>query len=371
MNYISTLNFIKNFYEINNHGRISFCLNNIRWMSAFFVLIGHVRNTIFQSYNTLDNHGIVLSIFYAITNIQNEAVICFFVVSGLLVGGKLANYRIQRNIPLNRFAIDRLVRLYIVLIPAISLTFLISTTGACGGSAPKDWVGALFFLQHILVPVLPCNKPLWSLSNEFWYYLMATVFFISTANRKFIYILILVVLFVVSYDSFNSQSVILYIPIWAIGILTLFLKPLARIRFSFIMLFLAIALSRSHIIEKYYFINDLFIAITLGIFISSNFSGHDGHRVESISPKIDKVSALLANFSFSLYVTHWPIMMLLIKILFNGEQIAPLNPNDRWSYLYFFTIVFSCILFSYIFSIFTEANTIRIRQFLYKRLLCR
>jgi peptidoglycan/LPS O-acetylase OafA/YrhL len=92
------------------------------------------------------------------------------------------------------YLIKRLVRLWIVLVPAIFIVILIDTIGfqflAQAGSiysapAGQQYLKAEFFdqghdiliilgnfLQNIFVPTIGTNIPLWSLSYEFWYYLL-------------------------------------------------------------------------------------------------------------------------------------------------------------------------------------------------------
>jgi peptidoglycan/LPS O-acetylase OafA/YrhL len=89
--------------------------------------------------------------------------------------------------------VNRFSRLYLVLLPALLLTAIldyfayrqpgghtyfdlpITHFNACPLSG-RDSVGVFFgnalFLQNIVVPTFGSNSPLWSLANEFWYYLL-------------------------------------------------------------------------------------------------------------------------------------------------------------------------------------------------------
>jgi peptidoglycan/LPS O-acetylase OafA/YrhL len=103
-----------------------------------------------------------------------------------------------------------------VLVPALVLGVLwdrsgielVGSGGIYSGSVPNASIlstvlpslrwpvffGNLFFLQTIAVPSLGSNGPLWSLSNEFWYYIMFPLGLLAlwpgrTAGRRWLYLL--------------------------------------------------------------------------------------------------------------------------------------------------------------------------------------
>jgi len=102
----------------------------------------------------------------------------------------------------------RITRLWIVLIPALLLTLGLDTAGQIMGgrlgydgsfyqfinSGPnpaspanlsiRTLVANIFFLQTILAPVLGSNGPLWSLANEFWYYIMFPLIFVGVFGNS-------------------------------------------------------------------------------------------------------------------------------------------------------------------------------------------
>ena len=73
--------------ELKNPTLISF-LDLSRWLAAAIVFISHLRNPLFVSYGDInpDNLNIFIQAWYFITGWEGEAVIIFFVLSGLLVG---------------------------------------------------------------------------------------------------------------------------------------------------------------------------------------------------------------------------------------------------------------------------------------------
>jgi peptidoglycan/LPS O-acetylase OafA/YrhL len=170
-------------------------LDLVRGVSAMIVLLAHVRGFVLVDYGEVEGAGAFTRAFYFATGVHHEAVMVFFVLSGYFVGGSvLESLREGRFRPAN-YALARLSRLWVVLIPALLLTLgmdfagmrlnpgayvgayreaFMSGPGAVGGSdlSGVAFVGNLLFLQTVEVPVYGSNGPLWSLANEFWYYVL-------------------------------------------------------------------------------------------------------------------------------------------------------------------------------------------------------
>jgi peptidoglycan/LPS O-acetylase OafA/YrhL len=175
------------------HDRKFFWLDVIRGLSAVAVCAGHLRAMMFVDYAELKAPSLLHKIFYAMTGLGHQAVMVFFVLSGFFVGGSVL--RKGPNFEWIDYAIARLSRLWIVLIPALIVTFVIDrfissiAPDVLAGSYYSIWssgpfiskdhsttlltfLGNVFFLQNILTPVFGTNTPLWSLANEFWYYVI-------------------------------------------------------------------------------------------------------------------------------------------------------------------------------------------------------
>ena len=150
---------------------------------------------IFVHYCDLQKNGLLTKIFYFATGLGHQAVMVFFVLSGYFVGGSVLSGLRKGSFTWRGYATSRLTRLWMVLVPALLLTLGIDLTGThwnpdayagglhaffLSGPLPGDptvWdartlLGNLFFLQTVTVPVFGSNGPLWSLANEFWYYLL-------------------------------------------------------------------------------------------------------------------------------------------------------------------------------------------------------
>ena len=114
-----------------------------------------------------------------------------FLLSGLSRGSVLRSFSLNRWSWRN-YLLNRLTRLYVVLIPALLFGGLLDVAGIhpfgpggiySGQTGTHELtfavlnrlsvpilVGNYAFLQGIYVPTFGSNGPQWSLANEFWYY---------------------------------------------------------------------------------------------------------------------------------------------------------------------------------------------------------
>jgi len=159
-------------------------LDTARWVSAFIVAIGHALSLV--------NNGTEgASILVKISDMRGPAVTVFFVLSGYLVGGKVA--RDFSKFRWGRYASARFARIYIVLLPAILLTVSIDGAayfsdptnpifagvwqGGALGSEPIasrytlfNWLGTLLSMEPLFGRPLGSAGSLWSLGYEWMFY---------------------------------------------------------------------------------------------------------------------------------------------------------------------------------------------------------
>ena len=109
---------------MNSGDRLAW-LDFARGIAALTVCMGHVRSALFMDYVDLPDAGLATSLFYAWTGLGREAVMVFFVLSGFLVGG--AVMRAGPAFDWRTYAIARLSRLWVVLVPALLLTAALDT----------------------------------------------------------------------------------------------------------------------------------------------------------------------------------------------------------------------------------------------------
>lgn len=172
-------------------------LDILRFGAALLVLFEHARAAIFIPYEAVEQHRLLLAPFYALTSMGHEAVMIFFALSGYLVGGHVIARMQEGRWSTLDYVLRRMTRLWIVLMLALLLTFLVDQLSVSMGNGslyngtylgqlvpslptsaePASYslstlLGNVFFLQTIFVPVYGSNGPLWSLAYEFWYYVL-------------------------------------------------------------------------------------------------------------------------------------------------------------------------------------------------------
>lgn len=164
-----------------------------RGIASILVFLGHLRSFTFVDYPQNPSLDPLAKAFYFFTGFGHQAVIVFFVLSGFFIIRS-----IHESVQTGAwnpwiYLFNRLNRLWIVLIPALLFTLFWDTLGlhffadaegysgkieTLPGVDPKNklslstFIGNVFFLQNILVTTYGSNSPLWSLANEFWYYIL-------------------------------------------------------------------------------------------------------------------------------------------------------------------------------------------------------
>lgn len=96
----------------------------LRGLAAFGVMTFHVRTFVLADYNVLHNPSILTLLMYLITSRGYQFVIIFFVLSGFAIGSSVTRGITSNTFSWRQYWIHRLTRLWIVLIPAMILTFI-------------------------------------------------------------------------------------------------------------------------------------------------------------------------------------------------------------------------------------------------------
>jgi len=171
-------------------------LDLVRGLAALAVFLGHLRGFLLVEHDKLSRTNVFIDLFYTLTGFGHQAVVGFFVLSGFLIGGAVQERFAALRWSFADYALRRMTRLWMVLLPALACTLLWDVLGGwLSGGVGYDgrfydrnhlgpsltepalhggWtlLGNVFFLQTVYVPRYGTNRPLWSLANEFWYYVM-------------------------------------------------------------------------------------------------------------------------------------------------------------------------------------------------------
>ena len=342
--------------DLLKQGSLSPFVDHLRWIAALCVCAAHLRNLLFPDAAAVAGKGALVSLFYFFTLFATQAVTVFFVVSGLLVGGKIISDLRANRFSTSQYALDRAVRLYVVLIPAIALSLLLATMSSGSGgcrSSVVNVVGNLLFLQNLFVEPLCNNHPLWSLSSEGFYYLIGPALILSVFSKKraiYIGVTAILVLVLVLTFKVDRQNIAISAPLWFIGMAPWFL----RLRVPFYVpgvVFLGLLFaSRLHLLGNP-ILEDYLLAFSIVAMLCStwNISLPGG--------------AVLAAFSYSLYLVHMPIAIYI------KNNIGVLDPLKISSYAIYAAAVAGIIAVAWVFGWAFENRTAKVRKFISGRFL--
>jgi peptidoglycan/LPS O-acetylase OafA/YrhL len=301
-----------------------------RWVAAFAVLIAHAGNLfISQSDIMTAPHGPGAYVWWFLTGFPHQAVIVFFVISGFLVGGNVIAKARRPEPFLTKYVVDRTTRIYLVLIPVISLGWCLDTAGRhfLGGFGVYDspmFAGSfdlgllwpnLLNLQGIFFPAFGSNGPLWSLGCEFWYYIAWALLLLPLTQSAPLVRLVGFACGAALAVSFSIAGIFFLVGglIWIAGALVRSLpRPLIHSKLLALLIFLAVAVAVRLIVHGKIQANPLWsnladAAIALSfcnLLLSLRFS-------QSREWAICKwrLHDRLSDFSYSLYASHLPIIV--------------------------------------------------------------
>lgn len=329
-------------------------------------MLGHSRGAYFESYHNLlpAYQTLLTKIFYAYTRIGHQCVIVFFVLSGLLVGGLSLKKFSEGNLSLKDYFSKRITRIYIVVIPTLIIGgYLNYITGLTNNLEIEYFFGNLFHFQTVFSPTYGSNGPLWSLANEFWYYMifMGVIFYFKKIKNKNVSIIISIT--TISFFAFIMPNIIAYLIIWIFGLIIPFLinrLPIINDTIYLIFKFLFFPLI---IIFNIYdgYISDLMFAFYTTILLT--YIIIKNKHVKSYMPLIR-----LSKFSFSLYAIHYPVLLYILFLLSKFLSFKRYDHFNLENLTGYFLINVIILIFSYVFYLLFEKHTTSLRYYLNKKI---
>src|ERR1700748_3592997 len=213
-------------------------LNLVRGLAAAAVAFQHLRSLLLLDWPQTSEHSVLAAAVYLLAKFAHPAVIIFFVLSGFLVGSSGIRSVENRTWSLPRYMLHRFLRLEIVLLPALLVGLLWDTAGVhllhasalySGGwhllvrGDPIDlsWrtlLGNAAFVQDILVPTFGTNAALWSLSYEFWYYVLFGLLATAAARTTRLWLRFIMAALVVAVAWFTGFAIMSLAPLWFLGL---------------------------------------------------------------------------------------------------------------------------------------------------------
>lgn len=358
-----------------------------RWVAAFVVLLHHVSATFVSVPDIMSApHGPLAYVWWFFTPyaFAHEAVVVFFVLSGFLVGGAVLGRRTEPAPWLRPYVVDRLARIYVVLLPVLALTLVLDATGRVlfrdaklydlsfldGSFAPGLIVPNLLSLQGLWFQPLGSNLPLWSLGMEVWFYLLFPLLLLPwlrayPGHWTRVFGLAAAFLFLLALPAGN------YMPfgfgLWALGALARALpRPLVRSKWLALLLFVVASVAfrlavREHILKEppvKYYVDACEALLFAHLLLALRFDAGDGFRFARAD-----VHARLASFSYTLYAFHVPVVFwlagLLATVLGAGWRLQPATPGH---YATAIAVIGFVLATGYALSLVTEAHTERVRR---------
>ncbi len=362
-------------------------LDLIRGLAAWAVMWDHLRGLCFVDFQQVKQPGLLLSVIYFFTGFGNEAVLVFFVLSGFLISSAILGRRASGIWSWRDYGIDRASRLYVVLIPGLFFGLLWDRLGSSAFAStgiyshPLEYfasaivqarlgigtfLGNLFFLQTIVVPTFGSNGPLWSLTNEFWYYVLFPVALAGGIAWKQGSISRAIPLTVLAacVAVFLGWSILAGFLIWLAGTVLVVAysgwplrsKVWLALYVVVSLLVLSACLIEARTGKSMVLGSNLAVGIVFSFFLFGVLHMNFGTG----RPSYPRVAHFLAGFSYSLYVLHFPFLLLLR---------AWLVPQQRWQpdavHLVFGVVIGLVTLgFAWLVSLFTENRTRVARQWM-------
>ncbi len=320
-------------------------LDLARGVAALLVALSHLRGFVFVDFYAVDHPGFVWSSFYFVTGFGHQAVMVFFVLSGFLVGGTVVSRAKAGQWSRIDYAITRMTRLWIVLLPALLLTALwdnlgIAITGspfynggmtAIYNSGPlpdpsrynvASFFGNLTFLQTIVVPTFGSNDPLWSLANEFWYYFLFPLLFCSVAAKAKVGVKLSGVATALAICYVLPTGLLIYGLIWMLGVAVFVLHKKVTLTRSYRNILLA--LSGSLLAAALTFSRTRALGVgdfAIGVAFAAMLLPLSQLRRASLM--VTKLSRAGAEFSYTLYLVHFPVAAFLACYVLDNRRLMP------------------------------------------------
>ncbi|HEX4612247.1 MAG TPA: acyltransferase [Urbifossiella sp.] len=361
-------------------------LDGFRWLAAAAVLFAHTRSLFLASLTPDSAASLPTRVLYVLSGYGHAAVMVFFVLSGFLVGGSVIRATREGRWSWRRYGTQRVTRLYVVLLPALLLTLAWDAAAAArtAGLTPNDdtaaavvtsqtardhtsaeaVAGNVAFVQTILTPTLGSNSPLWSLANEFWYYVLFPLLWIGLyCPRQRLGVRAAYLAAAAGILVLVGWEIALFFPIWLLGCVVwiapewLPLRQLRPRRIAVVLTaasFLAALVAARAGREWGLIVTDVLLGVsfTLLLYVLK----HD--RSPAAYPTARRAHEGLADFSYTLYLVHLPALVFLRACLTYETAWAP--TPAAWARVGL--ILAGVVGYAYLVSLVTERQTDRVRR---------
>ncbi len=355
----------------------SVSLDWLRGLAAILVLVDHWRNLFFVNFHEVGAHRFSFAIPYTLTAAGHEAVVVFFVLSGFLIGGTIHRAFERGEWRWTPYLTHRLVRLWIVLVPGLLLCLLWDQVHVVFAASrvlpPSDtaqtdsaiaFVGNLFFLQGIAVRAFGSDGPLWSLANEFWYYILYPLALIailpSTRPRARLIAAALVAILCLGLRT----TVLPLFPLWLFGA-ALFALPRLHLsnrwRWVAVAAYTLIVFCCTYLQGILGIVSDYILGVATATLIWILLCAS---QTAPTATGYERLARRLAGFSYTLYVVHFPFLMLIAALVVGNRRWQPTLVHIAAG----LGILAVTVVYAYAVASLTEFHTVPVRRWVEQHL---
>ena len=346
-------------------------LDGLRGLAALYVMIGHARWLLWEGYSegylkhTLEYSWMdkMSMYFLSMFKFGHESVLLFFVLSGFVIHkGFVKKFLTDalQSVNIGQFYIKRIRRIYPPFLFALCLTALLDFVGRdfgfsiYTGNTPNEginitvgnqsltlvtFIGNIFFLFKEYVPIFGTNGPTWSLKLEWWFYMIYPIFLLLSRKNIYYSTLLIVLLFsLVNYSYFwtetLSKAVFSSIISWWAGVLLaeVYSKRIGIGLLNFAMINI-LGFFLLPFLPIYSDLYDFRIALLLTALISCILY----FQSKNISFKLIENFKFFGDFSYTLYIIHFPILVFISGLVLKFNQ----NQLPKHSFFVFLGIIVS------------------------------
>ena len=314
-------------------GGTSLVMDSLRLGAALVVLVLHASDMWFPDVaHSPDQAG----------NASHAAVVVFFVLSGFVIAFTTST----RHQTLDNYLIARFSRLCSLVVPALLLTALVEValriqadpslmeTYVRGAFGPRYLISGLFLNEiWFFSAAPPANIALWSLSFEFWYYVIFGLWF-CTGRGWMSWLLALGACLIA------GPKILVMMPIWLMGCAAYRLpRPAIRPGFAWALAAVSGALAFWAALAldpwpffigdaPFYFANQFVTDWVVGLCLATALwllpPVTSGSTSKPISPAFVKRVRALADLTFPIYVFHFPLLVL-VRVVFGNHVGDPVQ----------------------------------------------
>lgn len=257
------------------------------------------------------------------------AVVVFFVLSGFVI----AHTTSSKKRTCKTYLVARFSRLYSIYFPAIGVTLICAVISFFinpgiyfqydRGHNVARYLISLFFCNELwfISSAPPINIPLWSLSFEFWYYILFALIYYKAKDIKGLGLVILVCCII-------GPKILVMFPVWGLGWLAYKTRnlnmsiPLARFLslICLIAAFFAIMYLPEYpyaVGSKPFYRANAFLSDTItGIFVAVSMWFLPANAEPALKETASiKKFRFYASLTYPIYLLHFPVLVLCSAIL--------------------------------------------------------